>query len=234
MESQSNALEPPINRDLRNCGYLPVSFTSKPPCPRRFEAELQRAGRKMESGSAYPRLSTARFALRPFLLSDIRQLTALAGKHRIADTTVDVPYPYTKEFARRWIASHDAAWERRQALHWAVVNRGACERMVGYAGLVNIDGAMNQAELRFWIGCGVERTRDGAECCAAVIRFALVNLRLNRLNTFQVARHPLAGHVLAAIGMHAEGPACKRIFAGDRVEDVICWTTLLVEWQGHT
>jgi [ribosomal protein S5]-alanine N-acetyltransferase len=184
------------------------------------------------SGSAYPTLTTSRFQFRPFMLSDIGPLAALAGKHRIADTTIGVPHPYTTEFARMWISSHSTAWEGRRALHWVALKSGD-DRMVGYAGLNRIDNERGQAELRFWVGCGVERNSDAAEWSAAIVEFALTSLNLNRVYALQLARHPLAGRVLAAIGMQREGLVRKRIFKGGLMEDVVCWGILRSDWQGR-
>jgi len=166
------------------------------------------------------------------MLSDIGPLTALAGKHRVADTSIGVPHPYTTEFARMWISSHSTAWEGRRALHWAALKSGD-DRMVGYAGLNQIDSERGQAELRFWVGCGVERNSDAAEWSAAIVEFALTSLNLNRVYALQLARHPLAGRVLAAIGMQREGLVRKRIFKGGLMEDVVCWAILRRDWQGR-
>lgn len=184
-------------------------------------------------GGAYPTLTTSRFNFRPFMLSDIRPLADLAGQHRIADTTIGVPHPYTTEFARMWICSHPAAWEGRRALHWAVLKSGD-DRMVGYAGLNRIDNERGQAELRFWVGCGVERNSDAAEWSAAIVEFALTSLNVNRVYALQLSRHPLAGRVLAAVGMQPEALVRKRVYKGGLVEDVVCWAILKSHWQRRT
>jgi [ribosomal protein S5]-alanine N-acetyltransferase len=173
----------------------------------------------------YPTLSTQRFQFRPFMLTDIGPLAALAGQHRIADTSIGVPHPYTMEFARMWISSHSAAWAARRALHWAALRVGE-DRLVGYAGLNKIDTERRQAELRFWVGRGVERKSDAIEWCAAIVKFALTDLNLNRIYALQLSRHSLAGHILAAIGMQQEGLLRKRIYKGGLVEDVVCWAMI--------
>ena len=56
------------------------------------------------SSDPYPRLSTRRFRFRPFSPADIAPFTVLAGEHRIADTTIGVPHPYTAEFPLKELA----------------------------------------------------------------------------------------------------------------------------------
>ena len=182
------------------------------------------------SSDPYPRLSTRRFRFRPFSLADIAPFAALAGEHRIADTTIGVPHPYKAEFARMWISSHSEAWQARRALHWAAIRIGE-DRIVGYAGLHNIDIQRRQAELRFWVGCGVRRHENATDWSEAVVEFALTELALNRVYALQLERHPLAARVLSTIGMQREGLVRKRVHKGGLVEDIVCWAILRSDWQ---
>lgn len=179
---------------------------------------------------SYPALSTLRFQFRPFALADIEALAALADERRTADTTVGVPQPYTADYARMWISSHLAAWEERRALHWAAVKSGE-DRIAGYAGLDRIDAVRSQAELRLWVGRGAEKADDAVEWSAAIVGFGLRDLNLNRVYALQLTRFPIAGRVLAAVGMQQEGLLRKRIFKGGMVEDVVCWATWRSERQ---
>jgi RimJ/RimL family protein N-acetyltransferase len=174
---------------------------------------------------SYPVLSTRRFKLRPFTYSDIRQLTALAGTRRVADTALGVPHPYTAEFARKWISSHPRDWVSHRALHWAAVEMrsDADGRLLGYTALDKVDFERRQAELLCWVGYGVERKGYAIEWCLAVLEFAVDRLALNRIYALQLARHPFAGHVLAALGMREEGLVRKRIAKEGLLEDFACW-----------
>ena len=181
------------------------------------------------AGNAYPQLAAGGFLFRPFELADIGQLVPMAGEHRIADTTLGVPHPYTSEFARQWIVSHARDWENRTALHWAVSKHGDA-RLLGYAGLNAIDMARRQAELRFWVGSGVKRTDDATEWAQAVLEFAVNALGLERVYALQLARHPPAARVLESIGMQPEGFLRKRIQREGMMEDVVCWSLRRDEW----
>jgi hypothetical protein len=77
------------------------------------------------------------------------------------------------------ISSHSAAWEARRALHWAALKVGD-DRIVGYAVPHNVDMERGQTELRFWVGCGVERNSDAVEWCAAIVEFASTWLDMAR------------------------------------------------------
>lgn len=181
-----------------------------------------RASAVTPSGYWYPTLSTQRFQFRAFVLTDIAPWAALAGERRIAGATIGVPHPYTRELARLWIVSHPVAWKRRLALHWAARKVGE-ERIAGYAGLSEIDMNGRQAELRCWVGCGVERKRDAIEWSTAIVDFALMRLNLNRVYALQIAGQARMARILATIGMQREGFLRKRICRDDRPDDWVCW-----------
>jgi [ribosomal protein S5]-alanine N-acetyltransferase len=187
--------------------------------------------RNPQLSGAYPTLQAARFRLRPFAMHDIEPLTSLAREHRIADTTIGIPHPYTADFARMWITSHEKDWSTRQALHWAASRHGEPHHLAGYAGLVGIDLERRHAELRFWVGRGVERHSDALEWSEAVIDFAFNALGIDRVYGLQMHRHKLAGHVLESLGMSRVGSLRKRVFSGGLMEDVECWAILRPAWH---
>jgi RimJ/RimL family protein N-acetyltransferase len=193
-------------------------------------------GRRSKNDPArpdYPLLRAARFELRHFAMRDIEALTSMAREHRIADTIIGVPHPYTAQFARMWIGSHDADWQTHRALHWAAFPHGDPHYLAGYAGLVNIDSERLQGELRFWVGRGVERCGDALEWSEAVIEFASRALHIKRIYALQMHRHKLAGHVLERLGMRPIGAVRKRVFAEGLMEDVECWSMQCVDRQSN-
>lgn len=130
-----------------------------------------------------------------------------------------------------WIASHENDWSARQALHWVALRHGEPRHLAGYAGLVAIDLERHQAELRFWVGRGVERHSDALEWSEAVIDFAFNALGIDRVYGLQMHRHKLAGHVLESLAMSRVGSLRKRVFSGGLMEDVECWAILRPAWH---
>lgn len=63
-----------------------------------------------------------------------------------------------------------------------------------------------------------------------MLRFALACLRLRRVYAVQIARHALAGRVLAAIGMRRDGLLRKRIHREGLLEELVCWTILNAQY----
>jgi RimJ/RimL family protein N-acetyltransferase len=51
-----------------------------------------------------PTVRTDRLLLRPLTPKDAPELSRMAGRREIADTTISIPHPYSEEHARQWIA----------------------------------------------------------------------------------------------------------------------------------
>jgi RimJ/RimL family protein N-acetyltransferase len=154
-------------------------------------------------------------------------LIATAREHRVG-TAIGVFHPDTTEFARMWSTSTDA-WDGQHAVHWAATNSGDA-RIQGYAGLALIDQERSQAELRAWVGNCDDHWSYAAEWCSALLQYAFHTLKLKRVYALQLARQPVAGHVLADIGMRRDGLLRKRIHRERPFEDMFCWTALQTEW----
>jgi [ribosomal protein S5]-alanine N-acetyltransferase len=179
-----------------------------------------------------PTLTSERFQYRPFTLMDIRKLVAIAGQDQVGITSIGIPHPHTTEFARMW-SSGIAVSENPRTIHWAATKFGDRE-LSGYAGLNRVDQERRQAELRIWVGsyCG-EHCSYATEWSAAVLQFALVSANLGRIYALQLARHPIAGQVLSAIGMQRDGLLRRRMLREGPFEEVVCWTILKEEWLAN-
>jgi RimJ/RimL family protein N-acetyltransferase len=175
-----------------------------------------------------PTLTSQRFQFRPFTLTDVRTLVAIARGNHVGITSIGIPHPYSTEFARMW-SSGAAASGKAASIHWAATKFGDL-RLSGYAGLNQVDQERRQAELRIWVGGSDEHWCYAAEWSAAILQFALVVANMGRIYALQLARHPVAGQVLSSIGMQRDGLLRKRIHRNGPFEDVVCWTILKEEW----
>ena len=177
----------------------------------------------------YPVIATQHLRLRPFQLEDIPSLVWAANGHHVADTTLHFPYPFTAQYARRWIRSHRTAWEIRDCIHWAV-SALTDDHLVGYTCLDNLDFDERQAELTFWIGRGAERSLYAAEAIQAALAFAFTTLQINQVCAFHLTRNHLATHVFARVGMQQEGPLDDRLCTSDHFDSVIVRAISRADW----
>ena len=176
-----------------------------------------------------PTLETLRLKLRPFSLSDARDVMRLAGDRDIADTTLNIPHPYADGMAESWIETHKSGYETDSSVTFAVVLRdGAC--LVGAIGLT-IDRRFNKAELGYWTGRPYWNKGYATEAAKAVVEFGFSDLRLNRIYARHLARNPSSGRVMEKIGMQEEGIARQDLMKWEEYEDMVLYGILLEDWK---
>ena len=70
-----------------------------------------------------PAIETARLLLRPFELSDAKDVQCLAGDRAIADTTLNIPHPYEDGMAEEWIGERQESFKKGETVDFAITHR---------------------------------------------------------------------------------------------------------------
>ena len=138
-----------------------------------------------------PTIETERLILRPFELSDAKDVQRLAGDWAIADTTLNVPYPYEDGMAEQWISTHEQKFEAGELANFAIVFR-AGGTLIGAIGL-RIVQRFDRAELGYWIGKPYWNQGYCTEAGHAVLRYGFTELNLNRIHASHLKRNPASG-----------------------------------------
>lgn len=177
-------------------------------------------------------LETERLVLRPLEREDAPAVARLAGRREIADTTISIPHPYSEAQAVEWIEAHGASRSGGRELVFGVRLKASGE-LVGGIGLRDLDREHAQAEMGFWIG--VEHWGHGyaTEAARALMRFAFVELNLNRICAHHMVRNPASGRVLAKLGMVPEGLLRQRVRKWGVFEDVVLLAILQADWRAN-
>jgi RimJ/RimL family protein N-acetyltransferase len=180
--------------------------------------------------SSQPTLNTERLLLRPLTLADGLEVQRLAGAREIAATTADIPHPYPDGAAEAWIETHAGRFARGEAAVFAVTRR-ADSALLGVVGL-EINAAMQRAELGYWIGKPYWNLGYCSEAAAAVLRFALVDLGLRRVFAHHFSGNPASGRVMQKIGMRHEGTLRRHVVKWGEVHDLEIYGLLAGERIG--
>ena len=177
-----------------------------------------------------PAIETARLILRPFALSDAKDVRRLAREREIADTTLNIPHPYEDGVAEEWISSHQSKFEAGEQCTFAIVLRSSKE-LLGAIGL-RIDSRFERAELGYWIGRLYWGNGYCTEAGKAVLQYGFSVLGLNRIHATHLTRNPASGSVMRKIGMLHEGRARHHAKRWDKFEDLELYGILREEWIG--
>jgi RimJ/RimL family protein N-acetyltransferase len=175
-----------------------------------------------------PTLETERLLLRPFELSDAKDVQRLAGDRAIADTTLNIPHPYEDGMAEEWISTHQAKFEAGELCNFAIVLRGTGE-LLGAMGLA-IAARFERAVLGYWIGKPYWNNGYCTEAGRAVFHYGFSTLKLNRIHASHLTRNPASGRVMQKLGMVHEGRERQHVKKWDRFEDLELYGLLRDEW----
>ncbi len=174
-------------------------------------------------------LRTARLLLRSFERGDVPLIVRLAGAREIAATTINIPYPYTEDDARRFLAHASEDSRTGRAVHFAITappSRNLC----GAIGLT-LAPPHRRAELGYWIGKPFWGRGWATEAATAVVSFGFRVLGLNRIHASHYSGNLASQRVLEKIGMRYEGQSRQHYLKWDRLIDVENYGVLAAEFR---
>lgn len=141
-----------------------------------------------------PTLYTARLLLRMPQEIDIPALIEIVGDWEVASRLARIPYPYTEEHARYFLAEVVPA-----EMAWSIIDR-ATETMVGVVGLAPYAQEAGTLELGYYLGRQHWGSGIATEASAVVAAYGagLIGQRLVKAGYF--ADNPGSGRVLEKLG----------------------------------
>ena len=176
-----------------------------------------------------PTLTTPRLILRPFELSDALDVQHLAGDWAIADTTLNVPYPYLDGMAETWIHTHVEAARKAHSVTLAITCQSD-NALLGAISLMSIS-KRHQAELGYWVGKPYWGKGTCTEAAQAVLAYAFNELDLIRVYARYLARNPASGRVMQKLHMQYEGTLRQHAKKWEQYEDYVFCGLLKNEWR---
>jgi ribosomal-protein-alanine N-acetyltransferase len=176
-----------------------------------------------------PTLDTERLILRPFKLSDAKQVQKLAGDKRIASTTFNVPHPYLDGMAEDWLSTHESAYQEGKRVIFAITLKKSGELV----GCINLGDIVenHQAELGYWVGVPFWNEGYCTEAGEAVLRYGFLDRGLNRIHACYLSRNPASGRVLEKLGMVHEGTRKQHVLKWGLFEDLELMGILRADWE---
>lgn len=176
-----------------------------------------------------PDLITERLHLRPFTLKDAPEVAEYCRDWDVARMTSNIPHPYDESMAREWISSHPQAFEKGEAVTFAITKQDTGE-LVGAIG-IHLDSANHAAEFGYWIGKPFWNRGYATEASKAVIGFGFEKLGLNRIYARHMTKNPASGRVMQKSGMSFEGILRQSLYRHDAFEDTAIYSILASEFR---
>lgn len=177
-----------------------------------------------------PQLEGNRIILRPFELSDAKDIQTLAGDIEIARTTLLIPHPYPDGLAEQWIQSQKSDYEEGTAYVFAIVMKENL-KLIGAISLSGINHHHQHAELGYWVGVPYWGNGYCTEAVNVILKFGFESLNLNRIFAYFFINNPASGKVLQKVGMTREGQHRQHIKKYGKFVDIECYGLLRCEWE---
>lgn len=148
-----------------------------------------------------PVLVTERLVLRPLHEHDIAELRQLADNRRVATMLARMPYPYTIEDARAFVAMSGAEQAEGRSYALTLAESGA---FIGCAGL---DAKEGRLELGYWIGEPFWGRGYASEAAHALVDLAFRTTDIERLDVSCRLTNAASRRVIHKAGFHYSGQA---------------------------
>ncbi len=177
-------------------------------------------------------LETQRLILRPFRAADISEIVRLLSEPAIAETTLNIPWPYDEAKARDWLAAQRREREAGTGITFAIVRRED-ERLLGAID-IRPNARHQKAEIGYWIGKPYWGRGYATEAARAIIRYGFEVLGLNRIHASHFAENPASGRVMQKAGMRFEGVLRQDVRKGDQFRDHAVHAILRENWASNS
>ena len=156
--------------------------------------------------------------MRNIVTTDASDIQRLAGDREIADTTLNIPHPYTDGTAEKFIVEQKKRRDRGELFAVAITYLDSGE-FIGITGL-KIKAEDAAAELGYWIGLPYWGRGLATEATAAQIAYGFRQLKLNKIHAQVFVRNPASLRVLEKIGMKPEGLRPQQVLKWGVPEDI--------------
>jgi [ribosomal protein S5]-alanine N-acetyltransferase len=181
--------------------------------------------KSIQTANTQPTLSTDRLILRPFLVSDGKEVQRLAGDARIAEMTLAVPHPYPDGVAEEWIATHPQSFLNGEGVIFAITLK-TTDTLIGCISIDGISKTHQRGEAGYWIGTEFWNQGYCTEALKALIEFGFKRMDLNKITSRHMSKNPQSGKVMLKAGMKQEGLLKDDCFRYGHFEDSVVYGIL--------
>jgi len=165
------------------------------------------------------RLETDRFILRPPLKKDIPTIVKHLNQKAISDTTLHIPFPYSRKDAMIWVTKNKQEIVKGSSYTFAIIQKKTND-MIGAIGL-HLNNEHNRAEAGYWIAVSHWNKGAATEALIRILEFGFDNVGLHKIYATHLVENPSSGRVMIKAGMTREGKLPEHYKKGDEYITVI-------------
>ena len=171
-----------------------------------------------------PTLDAGVIRMRPWRADDAAALTDAIQDPAIV-RWLDIPLPYTRDDATRFIAATPERWEARTAAHFAIVDP-ASDRLLGYLGVLDVADGMRIVEIAYWVAAPARGRGVAGRALYCAVAWIRETLAPDRIELGM-----LAGNVASARVAMRNGFVLRETLAGAGTLDGRPADEEIYEWR---
>ncbi len=145
-----------------------------------------------------------RLIIRKLGLGDTDDFYQNIRDKEIVKWTVEIPHPYPKADAARYIRRSLRMWRQGQEFNFAIVPK-ITGRLIGEVRLLNLDREDRYALLGYWLGVRFWRYNYMTEAAGLALKFGFECLGLHRINAYLFDKNIGSRRVMEKNHMRQEG-----------------------------
>ncbi len=158
-------------------------------------------------------IESGRLILRPFSLSDVKRVSALAGDKQISEMTANIPYPYSVSDVENWIRTHDELFLSGKGVVYAIVLKDSAE-LIGAISFPKLENGLGV--LGYWLGVPYWGCGYATEASKALISYSKKHYGLTRLKVMHLVGNERSKSVIEKLGVKYVGDQINRMQGQDR------------------
>lgn len=169
-------------------------------------------------------LETERLVLRLPALTDAEKIQVLVNDRRIAETTLNIPYPYPDDMALHWVNAIHGALATGRGVTFMLVRKS--DNVLMGAISFRENPSLSQAEVGYWLGVAYWGQGYMTEAVRRVIEYVFEERNLNRVYATHFTTNPASGRVMQKAGMRYEGTQREHVVKWGVPLDLACYSIL--------
>lgn len=164
-------------------------------------------------------LESKRLIIRHPEKQDVHIVAQHLSNPLIAETTLHIPYPYSKTDARTWITKSRESLHNNSAISFSLILKKT-QTMIGAIGL-HPNAEHNRAEAGYWIAVPYWNRGYATEALRVIIAFGFEELKFEKIYATHLIGNDASGRVMSKAGMVKEGRLKNHYKKDDRYVSVI-------------
>jgi len=183
------------------------------------------------------KLETKRLILRPIKMSDAKDVVKNINNLNVSKCLLVVPHPYTLKDAK-WFVNHCKEKRKEKPIknYEFSITLKTDNKVIGGAGITNIDYEQGTADLGYWLGESYWRQGIMTEAINKLIEIAFNKLKLRRLRIPAFKSNKASNELARKLGFKYERCLRKAMKAKStgKIHDETLWGLLKSEWKNKT